>query len=193
LISGIAGILEEKGVDWVLVRIGGGVTLQVYVPRSTAEDLGERGDEIRLHTRLFIRDDEAVLYGFSSPEALEMFQMLCKVSGIGPRISLALLSSLGPSALVYAVVSGDIATLSGVPGLGKKGAARLVLELKGKLDQVLDEVPPMISENHADALAAIMALGYSASESRHLLSKAGNLTDVSLEEKIRRALQQIPG
>ena len=193
MISGITGVLEEKGPDWVQVRIGGSVTLQISVPTSTVQNLGERGEEVHLHTRLFIRDDEAVLYGFSSAEALNMFQILCKVSGIGPRISLALLSTLGPGSLVTAVATGDLDTLSRVPGVGKKGAGRLVLELKGKLEKTFSEAPLMVGEDHGDVVAALMALGYSAAESRRMVSGAGSLDGVPLEEKIRRAFQQIAG
>ena len=104
-------------------------------PASTIEDLGGLGEEVRLHTRLYVRDDQPVLYGFASPEALRLFQMLNGVSGIGPRTSLALLSTLGPQSLITAVASGDVEALSRVPGVGRKSAGRLLLELKGKLER----------------------------------------------------------
>ena len=168
------------------------MSLQVHVPASAVGSLGGPGDQVHLHTRLYIRDDEAVLYGFPTPEALSLFQMLNGVSGIGPRTSLALLSSLGPAAVVAAVATGDVETLSRVPGLGKKGAGRLVLELKGKLEKYLAEVPmlPGAAED-GDAVSALMALGYTAAESRRAIASLDGAAGLPLEDKVRRALQEM--
>ena len=192
MITGITGVLESRGPDWVQLRIGGGVSLQVHVPASAVGGLGGPGDQVHLHTRLYIRDDEAVLYGFPTPEALSLFQMLNGVSGIGPRTSLALLSSLGPAAVVAAVATGDVETLSRVPGLGKKGAGRLVLELKGKLEKYLAKVPmlPGAAED-GDAVSALMALGYTAAESRRAIASLDGAAGLPLEDKVRRALQEM--
>lgn len=194
MITGVTGVLESKGQDWVQVRIGGSVSLQVFVPVSAIADLGEVGHEVRLHTRLFIRDDQPVLYGFPTAEDLRMFQMLNAVSGVGPRTALALLSALGPQTLAVAVVTGDVDTLSKVSGVGRKSAGRLVLELRGKLEKDLAEVP-VVAGGHddGDVVSALMSLGYSAAESRRVLSSLGNLGDASLEEKLRRALQHLAG
>ena len=132
--------MEARGPDWVQVRIGGSVSLQIFVPTSAIGDLGNVGEEVHLHTRLYIRDDEAVLYGFPTPEALRLFQMLNGVSGIGPRTSLSLLSSLGPQTLITAVATEDVGTISKVPGVGRKSAGRLVLELKGQAGKGADRV-----------------------------------------------------
>lgn len=194
MITGVKGILESKGSDWVHVRIGGSVSLQISVPQSTAEELGNVGDEVHLHTRLYVRDDEPVLYGFSSPESLRVFQMLNGVTGIGPRTSLALLSSLGPQSLVTAVATENVETLSKVPGVGRKSAGRLVLELKGKLEKELRETPMLAGgEDQGDVVSALMALGYSAAESRRAVASLSNAGELTLEEKIRQALQRIAG
>ena len=194
MIAGVTGVLEAKGPGWVQVRVGGGVTLQIFAPSSTVEDLGIQGEEVHLHTRLYIRDDEAVLYGFSTAEGLQLFQLLNTVSGIGPRISLSLLSSLGPGSLIAAVAAGDVDTLSGVTGVGKKGAGRLVVELKGKFAAL--EVPSTsgaANGQDGDVVSALMALGYSAAEVRQAVGKISGLNELSLEEKLRRALIQLGG
>ena len=194
MITGVTGVLEAKGPGWVQVRVGGGVTLQIFAPSSTVEDLGIQGEEVHLHTRLYIRDDEAVLYGFSTAEGLQLFQLLNTVSGIGPRISLSLLSSLGPGSLIAAVAAGDVDTLSGVTGVGKKGAGRLVVELKGKFSAL--EVPSTsgaANGQDGDVVSALMALGYSAAEVRQAVGKISGLNELSLEEKLRRALIQLGG
>ena len=194
MITGITGILEARGPDWLQVRLGGSVSLQIYVPPSSIEDLGDLGEEVHLHTRLYIRDDEAVLYGFSSQEALHLFQKLNGVSGIGPRTALALLSTLDPQSVIAAVVTGDVDTLSRVPGLGKKSAGRLVLELKGKLETELAEVPARTGgAEDGDVVPALMALGYTATEARRVVAAMGSVDGLPLEEKIRRALQQMGG
>ena len=142
---------------------------------------------------LYIKDDEAVLYGFSTPEALRLFQMLNGVTGIGPRTSLSLLSSLTPDSLIAAVATGDIDTLSRAPGIGRKGASRLVLELKGKLEKELAEMPTPAAQGDGEVISALMALGYSAAESRRAAAAIGRDGGLPLEERIRGALQQLAG
>jgi Holliday junction DNA helicase RuvA len=194
LITGIRGILESKGPDWVQLRVGGSVSFQVFVPASILDDLGNVGDEAHVHTRLYIRDDEAVLYGFPDTESLRLFQMLNGVSGIGPRTSLALLSTLGPQSLAAAVATGDLDTLSRVPGVGRKSAGRLVLELRGKLED-LEQVsaPGAAGSAEGEVVTALMALGYTANESRRMAASVRDGADMPLEERLRRALQQEAG
>lgn len=193
MITGVSGILEDRGAGWVQVRVGGGVSFQIFVPQSTVEDLGAIGDEVRLHTRLYVRDDEPVLYGFPSAETLRLFQTLNGVAGIGPRTALALLSSMGYQSLINAVASGDVDALSRAPGVGKKSAGRLVLELKGRLQGDMAPGPTQMGGEDGEVVSALMALGYSAAECRRAVASVGNGNDVSVEEKIRRALQQLAG
>ena len=141
LITGVTGTLEAKGPDWVQIRVGGGITIQVHVPSSSVADLGSLGEQVHLNTRLYVKDEEPVMYGFTSPQALRLFQMLNGVAGIGPRTSMALLSSLGTGPLITAIVSEDVTSLSRAPGVGRRSAGRLVLDLKGKLsDMAADEI-----------------------------------------------------
>ena len=194
MIAGVRGILEATGPDWVQVRVGGSVSFQVSVPASTIEELGDIGDEVHLHTRLYVRDDEAVLYGFSSPEALRIFQMLNGVSGIGPRTSLAMLSTLGPQSVIEAIGTGDLDSLSKVPGVGKKSAGRMVLELSSKFSELeLAAAPALGGGDDGSVVSALMALGYTATESRRALGSLDGLAGQPLEEKVRRALQQLAG
>ena len=192
MITGISGVLEARGPDWVQVQVGGAISLHVSCPASTAQSLGDIGQSVRLHTRLYVRDDELVLYGFSSADSLRLFQMLNGISGIGPRTSLSLLSTLGPRELADAIAAGDVVELSRVPGVGKKSAGRLVLELRGKLPSVemARDGTASASGDDPDAVEALMALGYGASEARRMVaSLAAGAAGLPLEERVRRALQ----
>ena len=194
MITGVTGILEATGPNWAQVKVGGSVSLQIFAPSPDVGELGPIGSQVHLHTRLYIRDDEAVLYGFSTSESLRLFQMLNAVAGIGPRTSLALLSSLGPQSLIAAIGTGDVGVLSGVPGVGRKSAGRLVLELKGKLEKEVAATPVLaLGSDDGEVVSALMALGYSATEARHLVASIAGVDGLSLEEKIRRALQQVAG
>ena len=188
MISAVRGILQAQGPDWVAVGVGG-ITLHIAVPASLVQEMGETGQEVRLHTRLIIRDDEPQLYGFPSPEALRFFYMLTGVSGIGPRIALNLLSARTPEALAAAIMTGDLESFTGVSGIGKKGAARIILELRGKLEK--DEfifLPSAVDSTDTDAISALTALGYTAAEARKSLSAIGDPAGLDLEERVRRAL-----
>ncbi len=189
MIVGIQGILEATGPDWVHLRIGG-ITLQVSVPASAIGGLGPTGSQARLFTHLRIRDDQPLLYGFPDSAALELFQVLLAVSGVGPRISLALISSLGAAGVQQAIASGDVAALSTVTGVGRRTAGRLVLELKGKLESGLPASDVLSPASDAEVIAALTALGYSASEARQAVTDLDRSPGLTVEDRIRLALQQ---
>ena len=193
MIAGIRGILEARGQDWVQVQVGGSVSFHVQVPSSLIDGLGPLGDEVHLHTQLYIRDDRAELYGFSTPEALRLFNLLNGVSGVGPRLALALLSSLGPSSVVTAIATENLGVLSSVTGVGTRTAGRLVLELKGKVEQEMEVVPGSTGDQNGDVVAALMALGYSANEARKVVASMTTDNDATLEDRLRSALQQLAG
>jgi holliday junction DNA helicase RuvA len=185
MIAGIEGILRSRGEDGVVVDVGG-VSFRLQSPTSTISALGIPGDRVKLHTHLHVREDNLALYGFASPEELKLFELLINVSGIGPKTALALLSSLSPERFGIAVARGDVDTLSSVPGVGKKTAARLALELKGKFEQLGMASRPF----HEDVKAALIGLGYSAAEANFAIATIPDDTsDLSLEDKIRLALQ----
>ena len=192
MIVSVRGILEAVGPDWVHLQVGG-ISLQISVPGSDINDLGPTGGQVRLFTHLRIRDDQPVLYGFSSTHAMQLFLMLNSGSGVGPRLSLALLSSLGVSNLQQAIFNGDIASLSSAPGVGRRTAGRIALELKSKIDEGAAEIG--ISEGSGDGavIEALMALGYTAVEARQAVNGLKDASDLPVEERIRLALQQFGG
>ena len=193
MIVSVRGSLEAVGPDWVHIQIGG-VTLQVFVPPSSIAGMGETGGQVSLYTHLRIRDEQPIIYGFLTPTALGLFVMLTAVSGVGPRLSLALLSNLDADGLQQAIAAEDVSTLSSTPGVGRRTAGRIILELKGKLADTIAEAAPMPASADSEVVEALMALGYSASEARQAVTGIRGTADLSVEERIRLALQQFtPG
>ena len=189
MIVNVRGVLEAVGPDWAHIRMGG-VTLQIFVPSTSVTELGSIGDSVSLHTHLRIRDEQPVLYGFATSASLSLFQLLNGVSGVGPRLSLALLSALGPIGLQQAIWSEDVTALVSAPGVGRRTAGRIVLELKGKLDSTGDDSIPALASDDGDVIAALTALGYSPNEARQAVAGLGKDPEMTVEERIRLALQQ---
>jgi Holliday junction DNA helicase RuvA len=190
MIATLEGILEYRGDDSIIVNVGG-IGLRVYVPSSTLSQLGAVKDKVFLYTHLHVREDNISLYGFASSEELALFKNLISVSGIGAKLALALLSAFNPEQLVMAIIGGDIDLLSQTPGIGKKIASRLVVELKGKLEKEWEEVALPLAPESADVIAALTGLGYSVAEATKVISKLSDSDELSLEEKIKMALQQM--
>ena len=189
MIVGVHGTLETTGPDWVHIRVGG-VTLQVSVPGNSVSSLGALGSQVTLHTYLRIRDEEPVLYGFTDAASLGLFGMLTAVSGVGPRTALALLSTLDPARLQTAIVTGDTAALSSAQGVGNRTANRIVLDLKGKLEDA--EFAEVTFSENADGqvIAALTALGYSPAEARAAAAAPAVTAETEVDDRIRVALQQ---
>jgi Holliday junction DNA helicase RuvA len=190
MIATLEGILEYRGNDSVIINVGG-IGFRVYVPSPTLSQLGAVKGKVSLYTHLHVREDNISLYGFASSEELSLFKNLISVSGIGSKLALALLSALNPEQLVVAITSGDIDLLSQAPGIGKKMASRLVVELKGKLEKEWKEVALPLAPESADVIAALTGLGYSLAEATKAISKLPDAEKLSLEEKIKMALQQM--
>ncbi len=191
MIAGFHGKLEARGLDYALVRVGG-FTIQVFMPTSALSRLGGVGGEVHLHTHLHVREDILALYGFVSSQELALFQNLMGVTGVGPRLALTVLSTYSAKELTLAIMGGSVDVLSQVPGLGKKIAARLVLELKGKLGGVGEgALPPEVVGDNAEVVAALTTLGYTASEASKAALGLPADPALGLEEKIRLALQQL--
>jgi len=184
VIAGIEGIIRSKGTHWIIVDVGG-VSFRVHVATSTLSTVGSPGARVYLHTSLQVREDSLNLYGFSSIEELSLFDLLIGVSGIGPRVALSILSTFPVEKFILIVASGDDALLSSVPGIGKKTAARIILELKGKFEHPAIAV----SYQNEDVKAALMELGYSAAEATNACISITDSPDVSLEDKIKLALR----
>jgi Holliday junction DNA helicase RuvA len=165
----------------------GGVGYEVQVPASTLAKLPPVGRQVRVHTRMVVRDDATTLYGFVSTEERELFDLLVTVTGVGPRVALAFLSALSADALRRAVASGDVAALTVVPGVGKKVAQRVVLDLKDKLggDVVLIEGPL------ADVREALLSLGLSPQEASDAMGALPSNGERPTEELLREALRHV--
>ena len=192
MIVGVQGVLESVGPDWVHIRVGG-VILQVFVPETAIGELGSVGGQVSLFTHLRLRDEQPVLYGFTTQASLELFQLLNGVSGVGPRLALALLSKLGAPTLNQAIVSGDIASLASATGVGRRTASRIVLDLKGKVDSFDAETLPGQVSDDDEVIAALTALGYSNNEARRAVANMDRSEELTLEDRIRLVLQQIGG
>ncbi len=192
MIAGVRGLLESAGPDWVMVQVGG-VTLQALVPPSYIAALGEPGAEIHLHTHLLIRDDRPTLYGFPTKADLDAFVLLLGVSGVGPRNSLGLLSSLGVAGLQQAIEQEDLASLSAAPGVGRRTAGRVVLELKGKLEAGDDLGAFAPATMDGEVVDALVALGYSTVEARRAVNRLERSPGDTVEDQIRAALRQMGG
>lgn len=190
MIATLEGILEYRGNDSIIINVGG-IGFRVYVSSSTLSQLGAVKGKVSLYTHLHVREDNISLYGFASSEELALFKNLISVSGIGSKSALAILSALNPEQLVMAITSGDIDLLSQAPGVGKKMASRLVVELKGKLEKEWKDVALPLAPESADVISALTGLGYSVAEAIKAISKLPVSEELSLEEKIKMALQQM--
>jgi Holliday junction DNA helicase RuvA len=189
VIASLKGTLQALVSDGAVIDVHG-LGFRVYMPTSTLSTLGAIGDEVELHTHLQLREDNATLYGFATPEELGLFQTLIGVSGLGPKLALSMLSAMSVEKLAMAIASGAADLLSEVPGIGKKTANRIILELKEKVAAGwLTTPPPEFAEENAEVLAALTSLGYSVREASHAVATLPPDQKLTLEEKIRLALQ----
>jgi len=190
MIATLEGILEYRGIGSVTISVGG-IGFQVYVPSSALSQLGEINNKVFLYTHLHVVEGNISLYGFTSIEELALFKNFISISGVGPKVALALLSALNTEQLVMAITSGNIELISQVPGIGKKMASRLVIELRGKLEKGLKDAALPLAPESADAVAALTSLGYSLREAIQAISRLPASPELSLEEKVKMALQQL--
>ena len=192
MIVGVNGLLAATGDDWVHLTVGG-VTLQISVPVSDILTLGSVGSQVHLFTHLRIRDEHPILYGFTSQAALDLFLVTQGVSGVGPRLGLALLSGLGAAGVQQAIALGDAARLSSVSGVGRRTADRIILELKGKVESEAIEETGAPAGGDGELIDALSALGYSTTEIRRVLANLDRAPELDFEDYLRQALQQIGG
>ncbi len=192
MIGSIRGRIASKTPPQLMVEVSG-VGYEIEAPMSTFFLLPSVGEEVFLLTHLVVREDAHILYGFGTHDERRLFRSLIKVSGVGPKIALALLSGINVEAFALCVQNQDIAALTKVPGIGRKTAERLVVEMKDRLGPPSDAavnavVSPAGANPEAEAFGALVALGYKPAEATRLLKAAGPGTH-STEELIRRALQ----
>ncbi len=188
MIASLNGKLESLGSDGAVINVGG-IGFQVYMPTSTLSTLGAIGEEVKLHTYLHLREDNAALYGFASTDELGLFQNLISVSGLGPKLALAMLSAMNIERLTMAIATSSTDLLTEVPGIGKKMANRLILELKEKIGAGWITTPAVqLAEENAEVLAALTSLGYSVSEATKAVASLPPDSKLSLEDKVKQAL-----
>ncbi|MCB2006464.1 MAG: Holliday junction branch migration protein RuvA [Burkholderiaceae bacterium] len=188
MIGKLTGTLGEKNPPQVLVECGG-VGYEVFVPMSTYYNLPGRGEPVSLLTHFVVREDAQILYGFGSAPEREAFRQLIKISGVGPRTALAVLSGMTVSDLAHAVTGQEPGRLVKVPGIGKKIAERLLLELKGKLGADIGAPAAPGDDAQADILQALVALGYSDKEAAQALKSLP--AGVGVSEGIKLALKSL--
>lgn len=188
MIGRLTGILLEKHPPQVLLDVQG-VGYEVDVPMSTFYDLPAIGMQTTLYTHLVIREDIHLLFGFATESERQTFRQLVKISGVGARTALALLSGLSVSDLHHAVATQDSARLIRVPGIGKKTAERLLLELRDKLDATVINLDQALStpSNNSDILNALLSLGYNDREASWAIKQVS--ANATVSDGIRQALQ----
>jgi Holliday junction DNA helicase RuvA len=175
MITSIHGTLTESGLVRAVVEVGG-FGYEVNVPVTTAERLPAVGSAVRLHTLVVYREDSQTLYGFATAEDRDFFRLMIEnVTGIGPKVALSIMSRLSLALLQGAIRSGDIGTLSKCPGIGKKTAERLVIELKSRVGAGSGAVRTLLAGDgspHSDAVAALVALGYKTADADEAVRRA---------------------
>ncbi len=191
MITSIHGILEAYRPDQAIIRVGG-FGIRVFAPALTLKQLNEPGMEVTLYTHFHVREDGMALYGFAAEEERDAFEQLIAINGVGPRVALALLSVMDARSLFKAIADEDQQRLALAPGVGKKLAARLVLELKGKLPAtalVGATGSPAAAKISAEVMEALIGLGFSTSEAQAALAKLPQDQGMTLEQQITQALR----
>jgi Holliday junction DNA helicase RuvA len=182
LIASVRGRILARGADHVVVEAAG-VGYKVFVPRHPS------GDEVMLHTHQVVREDGQFLFGFETREELALFDLIVSVSGVGPRAALAILSVSRPADVAAAIANGDSAALAKAPGVGKKTAERLIVDLRSKVGRVA--IGPEGGElpEADEAVAALRALGYTLAEAQRALAGVPSAGTASTEERLATALR----
>jgi Holliday junction DNA helicase RuvA len=188
MIGRLTGTLAEKSPPQLLIDVNG-VGYEVDVPMSSFYNLPSLGERVTLLTHFIVREDAQILFGFLTHDERQTFRQLIKITGVGPRMALSLLSGLSVGELAQAVARQETARLVKVPGIGKKTAERLLLELKGKLADALAAPATVASDAQADILQALVALGYSDREAAAALKSLP--ADASVSEGIKLALKSL--
>lgn len=188
MIASLNGRIADKGSDFAVIEVGG-MGFQVYVPSPHIDEL-RIGETVFLFTYLVVREDSLTLYGFANVEERDFFNLLIGVSGVGPRLALATLSTLNPDAIRRAVFSEQPEIFTRVPGIGKKGAQKISLHLQDRI-QAVDGLDPvaMMDDIDTQVLEAMIALGYSVVEAQAALQTIPRDAPDDIETRIRLALQ----
>lgn len=196
MIGFLSGIILQKQPPRLLLDVNG-VGYEITASMNTFYNLTELGTKAQLYTHLVVREDALQLYGFHSIEERRLFQALIKVSGVGPKSAISILSSIEPKRFVACIQNNDTASLVAVPGIGKKTAERLVIEMRDRLNDwytgeliTTKNITPSAHQNEQDAISALIALGYKPQEASRAISKL-DTTNLPSEEMIRLALKSL--
>ena len=194
MIRTLRGTLEALGPDWAVVNVGG-VGFQVFVPPSALTGLGPLNSPVSLHTHLVVREESLTLYGFPTEDGLHVFELLLGISGVGPRLALSVLSGLSPQSLAVAITAEDDNALAAISGVGKRTAARIIVDLKGKLEEQWPIAATAgAGTDRSDVFAALVALGYTPSDARRAVATLPQDPSLSVEDQVREALRALsPG
>ena len=194
MIGRITGIIVSKVAPDVLVDVQG-VGYEVLVSLGTFFDLPEVAEAVTLHTHFVVREDAQLLFGFSSLQERSLFRTLIKVNGVGPKMALGILSGMTAGEFAHAIRTDDVATLVKLPGVGKKTAERLVIEMRDRLDDIDVTVNANVSDKRPDiqqeAESALIALGYKPQDAAKMISRAEGDQITSAEQLIRAALKSM--
>lgn len=197
MLARLTGTLDEKSAGQLIVDVGG-VGYEVFIPFSTYYELGEVGDRVTLQIHTHVKENELSLYGFLTGREKDLFNLLIQISGIGPKLGVIILSGLPADELAEAVLAGDLVRLTSIPGVGKKTAERMVLELKEKLDKLMPDrsseesgkLPAGVSE---DVLSALVNLGYQRRAAEKAVRAAAREGKSDFEILLRNALSTLSG
>ncbi len=200
MIASIQGRIVRKSEEHVIIEQGG-IGYRLDIAPSAVSSLPPAGETVTLYTYLHVRENEIGLFGFTTEDQKNLFELLQTVSGVGPRLALQVVDTLSPDAFALAILQNDIDKLTQVKGIGKKGAARMVLELTDKLKKSAIAVPDIVAkaapaegaaENEvSEVIAALMVLGYSSSEAHDAVKRARPVEEDTVETLLRRALGQL--
>ncbi len=193
MISYIEGTIIKIDHDSLIVLTGGGIGFRVFVPISVFREVSSVGHEIYLYTYLQVKEDGMSLFGFLDESELEVFKKLITVSGVGPKLAMAIMSALSVQDLTYAVISGDAKTIATAQGVGKKMAEKIIVELKDSFSgdfSVEQNDAGGYESIQAEAVEALSALGYSASEAMRAVRTVKITDDMSVEDVVRLSLKE---
>ena len=196
--SYIKGIIELKFNDFIVVDVNG-IGFKIYMSQTAINNLPEIGEQVKIFTHMQVREDDISLFGFNTQEELRMFELLIGVSGIGAKSAISMLSNIEPSSFAIAVISDDVDRLTKLPGIGKKTAQRVILELKDKLKQEsietkinAEEIKQEIEDNSKveEAVSALRVLGYTKPQIDKVIDKI-DVNMLSIEDIIKQALKYL--
>jgi Holliday junction DNA helicase RuvA len=191
MIASLQGVIDAISKDSMIINVNG-IGFKLSVPTSVLSELGVVGREIKLYTHMHVREDDLSLYGFGSLDELRLFETLISVSGLGPKTAMGMLSAMSADQLAMAIASGSVEMLTTIPGIGKKTADRLILELKDKVGGVMISTPAgRVAQENADVVTALVSLGYTAQETARAVNALPTGQKLKLEEKIKLALQYL--